>query len=551
MASSYFQSAPIRIFNSNVIPTLVSVGLHGLALFLLVPYVTNLPTAESEGTDQGPINVPLIELNPNEQSRLPEQNSALSSMPDFPNSTLGDLPMLDSPSLESSLPNNFNNLPSPPALPPLPPLNFNNDYSRIPVELPPRRSFPSPPPISTRLPSPPSPSLQDPTPKTPPIPDAEIPEQRVDPRQTIDFGDPTPAKPNNPLFQGPNNPVNNPQISRNSNNDPTRQDEIIRNLVQDIQEGADNLTYNPQGTTKQEANLKDAQWQAQTGVTLKPNQMITIKAAYPKAACNLKLEGSPTYNVLVNDNGQLRKPPFLTRPSGYGLLDNQGLQAVRARSFPQSTRVKVVFQYDPNICGTGVAEGERNNQPQTSPSPTPKTPAPATPQNQTPSTPQEPKTPTRTPENSTNSTPKPPTEPKPAGTPQTPQNQTPPAPQEPKSPSPTPENPINSTPKPPTEPKPAETPQTPQNQTPPAPQEPKSPSPTPENPINSTPKPPTESKPSETPQTPQNQTPPAPAESKKPTQSPKTPSEGKKTPNPPADTKVEVEGPAAPPVGRK
>ncbi len=533
MASSYFQSVPIRIFNSNFIPTLVSVGLHGLALFLLVPYVTNLPTAESEGTDQqGPINVPLIELNPSEQNRLPDENSGLSSMPDFPNSTLGDLPMLDSPSLESSLPNNFDNLPTPPALPPLPPLNPYNNYSRIPIELPPQRSFPTPPRSAIRLPSPPpSPSLQTPTPKTPPIPDTETPE-RVDPRQNIDFGDPTPAKPNNPLFQGDrsnnqnplrNNPSNNPQISRNSNNNPSRQDEIVKNLLEDTLDGADNLTYNPQGTKREDARDRDLEWMQQTGVTLKPSQMMTIKATYPKAACNLKLEGSAIYNVLVNNNGQLRKPPFMTRSSGYGLLNNQGLQEVRSRSFPQSTRVKVLFEYDPNICGTGVAEGERNNQPQASPSPTPKTPTqpnptPQTPQNQSPSAPPEPKTPAPAPENSDNSPPKTPTEPKPPAqpnpSPQTPQNQNPSAPPEPKTPAPAPENSDNSTPKIPTEPKPP-------------------------------------TQPNPTPQTPQNQSPPAPPKPKTPTQSPKPPTEPSKSPNSSSENKVEIDQPAAPRAGKK
>ncbi|EAZ92152.1 energy transducer TonB [Crocosphaera chwakensis] len=563
MTSSYFQNAPIRIFNSNFIPTLVSVGLHGLALFLLVPYVTNLPTSESEGTDQGPINVPLIELNPSEQSRLPEDNSSLSSMPEFPNSTLGDLPMLDSPSLESSLPNNFDNLPTPPALPPLPPLNSYNDYSRIPVELPPRRSFPSNPPSINRTPLPP-PSLQTPTPKTPPIPDTKTPEM-VDPRQNIDFGDPTPARPNNPLFQGDrpnnqnplgNNPSRNPQISRNPNNNPIRRDEIVRNLLEDTLEGADNLTYNPQGTKREDARDRDLEWMQQTGVTLKPSQMMTIKATYPKAACNLKLEGSAIYNVLVNNNGQLRKPPFMTRSSGYGLLNNQGLQTVRSRSFPQSTRVKVLFEYDPNICGTGVAEGERNNQPQASPSATPNTPAqpnptPQTPQNQAPSAPPEPKTPTPAPENSTNSTPKTPIEPKPPiqpnPTPQTPQNQAPSAPPEPKTPTPAPENSTNSTPKTPIEPKPPT--QTPQNQAPSAPPEPKTPTPAPENSTNSIPKTPIEPKPPT--QTPQNQSPPAPPKPKTPTQSPKTSTEPSKSPNSSSDTKVEIDGPAAPRAGKK
>ncbi len=556
MASSYFETPSIRIVNSNLVSTLVSVGLHGLALFLLVPYVTNLPSSEPEESDKGPIDVPLIELNPNEQSRLPEQNAGLSTMPEFPNSSLGDLPVLDSPSLGSSFPNNFSNLPSPPALPalpPLPPLPSYNNYSRIPIALPPRRSFTPPPPIR-RTPLPP-PSLQTPTPKTPPVPDEQTPPIN-DPRQNIDFSDPTPVKPNNPLFQRPNdqNPLaNNPRLPVRPNN----KDQIIRNLLEDTLKGADSLTYNPQGTKREEARRRDLEWMQQTGVTLKPTQIMRIKGTYPKAACNLKLEGTAIYNVLVNDNGQLRKPPFLTQSSGYGLLNNQGLQQIRSLSFPQSTRVKVIFQYDPKICGTGVAEGERNNQPQVSPSSTPKTPTqpspspvPQTPQNQIPLAPTEPKTPASAPENSNNPTPKIPTEPlpsaQPSPVPQTPQNQTPKAPTEPKTPTPVPENSNNATPKIPTEPlpsaQPSTIPQTPQNQTPKAPTEPKTPTPVPENSNNATPKIPTESKPkpptqpSPVPQTPQNQTPLAPAE-------PKT--------NPNSSSNTKLDGVAAPPAGKK
>merc|ERR1712054_88772 len=122
------------------------------------------------------------------------------------------------------------------------------------------------------------------------------------------------------------------------------------------------------------------------GVTLKATQMKTVRGNYPKAACNLKLEGSAIYNVVVNSNGQLSKPPFITQSSGYGLLNNQGLQQVRALSFPQSTRVKVIFRYDSKICGTGVVEKDTNTQTQASP-------IPETPQNQAPSVPTEPKSP--------------------------------------------------------------------------------------------------------------------------------------------------------------
>ncbi|MGB5592857.1 MAG: energy transducer TonB, partial [Crocosphaera sp.] len=156
----------------------------------------------------------------------------------------------------------------------------------------------------------------------------------------------------------PNNTVQPGQIAANTPSSPannansSRRDEIVKNLLEDTLRGAENLTYNGNGTRREEARRKDVEWMQQTGVTLKPNQMMTITGTYPKAACNLKLKGTAVYNVLVNGNGQLRKPPFMTKSSGYGLLNNQGLQDVRSRSFPQSTRVRVVFKPDANVCPT-------------------------------------------------------------------------------------------------------------------------------------------------------------------------------------------------------
>ncbi|MEA5532415.1 energy transducer TonB [Crocosphaera sp. XPORK-15E] len=329
---SLIQPLPIRVFNSNLLSTFTSVGLHGLALFLVVPYLTNLPTGNGSDSAAKPKNVNVIELSPAEQNRLPDQSSGSLDMPEFPNTALGDVPVLDSPNFAPSLPAPLSNLPAPPSLPALPPLSSYGNYSRIPMALPPR-SIPITPPPNPSI-------LRPPTPKTEL---SGIDPQTNDPRASIPFDRPS-------LGQGPQddffgNPNGTGEIATNTSSSTGR-----NNIAENLQNGTENLAYNPQGTERQEARRKDLEWMQQTGVTLKPGQMMTIRGTYPRAACNAKLEGSAVYNVQVNAQGQLAQPPFMTKSSGYPILNNQGLQDVRSQSFSQPTRVTVTFQPDSNIC---------------------------------------------------------------------------------------------------------------------------------------------------------------------------------------------------------
>ncbi len=414
MSSSYIETSSIKVFNSNLLSTLTSVGLHSLALFLIVPHLTNLSNpAEPEISDQRPRNVQVIELNPTEQSRLPEQNSALSNIPEFPNSTLGDLPVLDSPSLGSS----FSNLPAPPALPPLPPLpplTPYNNYSRIPIA-PPPRSIPFPPSSIRRSPLPP-PSLQPPIPKNPPVENPQTSE-KPSPRPIFDGQTVAPVN-HSPFTHNPPNPEqtelkpNTPSLPSNTNSNGNRDDKILEGLMADGRRAVDALMYNSNGTTRKEAGEKDREWIRETGITDISRKLVPITGNYPKAACNRKLEGSAVYNVVVNSNGQVVGQPYMTQSSGYGLLNNQGLQQVQALTFPKATRVKVTFRYDPSVCPQGLRQGENTKQPQPASSP-------QTQPNQTPKTPPENKTPNQ-----------------PAPSPQTQPNQPPKTPPENKTPNP-------------------------------------------------------------------------------------------------------------------
>ncbi|MEM8780102.1 MAG: energy transducer TonB, partial [Cyanobacteria bacterium P01_G01_bin.49] len=325
-------------------------------LLLVFPYISSSSPNGDETSSPKPKNVSVIELTPAEQSRLPDQSSSLSSIPEFPDNPLGDVPVIDSPAFESSFPEPLSSLPAPPALPPLPPLSssYNNNYSRIPTTpLPSSRPI-APPPIRrppiANLPdnrSTPDQIAQTEVDRTPPRPEFAPLRKPIPIDDLINYG--KNGRTNN--NEQPEEIAANPSTSSESKTpNQTRKDQIIGRLMDDIQEGAESLTYNPKGTRSREGDLKDAQWQARTAVSLDPKQMITLQGTYPKAACNLRLQGEAFYNVKVDSQGNLARQPFMTRSSGYPVLNNQGLQDVRSHNFSKSTRVKVVFEPNPDIC---------------------------------------------------------------------------------------------------------------------------------------------------------------------------------------------------------
>ncbi|GBF81546.1 energy transducer TonB [Aphanothece sacrum FPU1] len=340
---------PIRVFNSNSLSTITSVGIHALVLLLILPRVASLSASNPENESR---NVELIELSPAEQSRLPNPSSS-SDIPPLANTPLGDIPVVDSPSQQPPVPNYLNNLPAPPtlpALPALPPLYGNSNIGGLPIASPPPslripqnftpRSLPLPPQGQT----------------LPPLPGSEISQEPQRPT----FEPLKPPVPIDDLINGRNGDrpqpeqvaVNTPSNPNWANNRDTTapSDDRIGRLVAATLQGADNLRYNGNNTSDQEANQNDIEWMRKTGQLLKRNQIVTIQGTYPRAACGLQLKGSPVYNVVVDGQGNLAQPPFLTRSSGYGILNNQGLQEVRSRGFSQSTRVTVVFTPDPSVC---------------------------------------------------------------------------------------------------------------------------------------------------------------------------------------------------------
>ncbi len=456
---------PIRVFNSDSLAIVASVGIHALLLGLFLPSLTN-QTSSEKSPDQRDVEV--IELTAAEMARLPDQSPSLD-MPNFPDSSLSDLPVLDSPSLnlDPPLPSNFDTLPAPPALPPLPSLPpLSSNYRPLPRPLPrPPQSLPiAPPPnLPSRLPAPPPRSSeqetsQNATPQFPPI--AKRP----------DFG---PLKPPVPIDQlinqgkgdRSNNQTERNPITPNSTEDQTalnseqdRKDRLIRNLVRETIEGANNLRYNENNTTNEDARRNDAQWMARTGtpVTKKENWQ-NLTGTYPKAACLKKLEGTAIYGISVNPQGNVVKNPYLIKSAGYGILNQQALNQIKSKTFStdgqlQHYRVRVSFNFDPTICPTVTRSPQNQETKPTTPA-TPEKPSqpttenqakPATPEVSTPATSEKPSQPTTenqakpaTPEVSTPATPEKPSQPttENQAKPATPEVSTPATPEKPSQPT--------------------------------------------------------------------------------------------------------------------
>ncbi|BBA78923.1 TonB family protein [cyanobacterium endosymbiont of Rhopalodia gibberula] len=341
---------------------ITSVGIHALLLGLLLPNLTYLNPLQK--SDSNRRDVEIIELTSAEIARLPDQlplsdiHNSLESLP-------ADIPVLDSFSSNYSAPNTFNTLPVPPALPALPALP-SLSYTRpsFPRSLPkPQRSLPTAPPLNlpSRLPVPPQSTFrldkpQSPTPRFPPIserPDFGLSKAPVPIDQLINQG--RNDRPYAPTSQNPiTRDVTPPQVALNA--EQARKDKLISNLVRETIEGADNLRYNRNNTTNEDARRNDAQWMAKIGspVTKKENWQ-ALRGDYPKTACLRHLEGTAIYGITVNPGGDVAKNPYLIKSSGYGVLNQQAFNQIKSTNFStdgqlQHYRVKISFNFDPKIC---------------------------------------------------------------------------------------------------------------------------------------------------------------------------------------------------------
>lgn len=352
------------------IAIIISVVLHLLLLRYGLP---KLSLAQKNSAED--FAVPLVELSPQEQTRLPN----LSPEPTWNNIPLpeGVRPFALSPSIPTN-PNILPNLPPVPLppppqyfnLPPLPPIPPLPSFPSTDIKLPPvgdLSSIPSPPP----LPPIDSDGGEAIKPASEPEPPPEkLPEEK-------------PPEPKPPQAVAPPQPE--PQV-------PPEQ--IAAQRQQQLDRGVRNLSASLKeekiGTTDEEARKNYVAWLNEVG-TSQPEKL-DLKGTYPRDACIRRLEGKTVFGIVVNPQGQVIDLDLI-KSGGYSIFNQQASEDIAARPFkndtdkPKPYQVTVDFKYDPEICPSlSLPSLARDKQPTTE-TEEPKTPKPKPEATEQPSTP--------------------------------------------------------------------------------------------------------------------------------------------------------------------
>ncbi|MEO0014454.1 MAG: hypothetical protein RLZZ535_2843 [Cyanobacteriota bacterium] len=351
-----------KLINPTQLCLLLSVALHLLLLRF------GLPTLKSND-DDGKREVSIVELNTEQQARLPDLD------PQLANPDLSNLSELTSP---SAIPPNL--------------LPGNTDPSSLPpliVPPPPQFNFPSLPPINdiklppvgnwSQLPLPPQIDPSDfkvePIKLPPNI--GKIPQQPTKPSAVKTKPNPsTVTKPKNPTQKQPEvkletQPKTKPQESPEiiATRKVTESQQRITSLHQ-------SLTKTKDETSNEQANRNYIDWV--TKVKDVPSGKIKIKGTYPRDACILRLKGSSVFGVVVAAKGQVVALDLL-KGAEYPIFNQQAIQDLRGRIFdndtnkPKPYQVEVNYEYDAEICPSLTLPSIRTEKP--APKPQPKPPA--------------------------------------------------------------------------------------------------------------------------------------------------------------------------------
>lgn len=326
--------------------TLASLGLHGLILVAL-PFLAGIGLSADEPEIRRP--VPVVELTPEEQSRLPDfalspPLELPSSSQALPNNNLLKTPA--TPNFSSSVP-----APSSPSLlappvplfvpPPLPPITQIPSFS---IPFPTLSSRPARP----AAPAEPSPKpTQSPSASPSPSPGANALEANPSPTVAVE--------------PGPETPAASPEASPTART----QEQIREDLIARQQELRALYTYNATGTTVEDANVSFANWFYQTlgkkDEDYDKLQQGKMTLSYPRMACPLKQTRSAVVGVVVDAENKIVAEPKVIQSSGYALFNQEALKAVESYTFENTTGaeqpylITVTFEYSKEVCPAGLA----------------------------------------------------------------------------------------------------------------------------------------------------------------------------------------------------
>jgi outer membrane biosynthesis protein TonB len=333
----------------SAVAALASLGLHGLVLAAL-PFLANVGMSADEPEIRRP--VPVVELTPEEQNRLPDftLNPPLELPPISQAPTANDLlgtPAI--PNLPSSQPSqSSSSLLAPPVplfIPPPLPITEIPSFS---IPFPTLPSRPTRPAAPAPVPEP----TQSPTASPSPSPSPEgVTESSPSSTVAVEPGPETPA-------EGAAEPS------------PTArtEEQIRQDLVARQQELRALYTYNGAGTTVEDANVAFADWFYQNlgkqDQDYDKLQQAKMTLSYPRVACPLKQTRSAVVGVIVDAENNIVAEPKVIQSSGYALFNQEALKAVETYTFENTTGgeqpylVTVTFEYSEEVCPAGLAPQE-------------------------------------------------------------------------------------------------------------------------------------------------------------------------------------------------
>jgi TonB family protein len=126
-------------------------------------------------------------------------------------------------------------------------------------------------------------------------------------------------------------------------------------LLAEIQALREAIAYNPEGTSQEEATAALESWINTIPARYKNNgnsslwQQQEIELPLPELACRYQLQGRAIIGVLVNPEGEIIREVNLIQSTGYAILNQAALEAVKNQSFePTETSqlylLKVTFE---------------------------------------------------------------------------------------------------------------------------------------------------------------------------------------------------------------
>lgn len=367
-----------KLINPAQLCLIASLILHLLILKF------GLPSLNSKN-DSGEREVSVIELTPEQQTRLPKLS-----------------PQLNTPNTNNLPPvNNSGEPASPFAIPRsmIPGLGDPSNLSPLPIPPPPNFNFPSLPPV-TDIKLPPIGNLSN-LPLPPKVNSGDF---TADSPKTSANNPKKPSQPSQPKSSqspGATNSQQQPETKPQKTAQNQTQGEAkltpkeiaaakVDNSQQRVSKVSQNLTKKKNGSSDDDANKNYLAWVKKIR-EIKPDN-IEVKGIYPRDACIRRLKGTSVFGVVVNPKGEVMAIDLI-KGATYPIFNRQGAKDLsrivleNKSEAPKPYQVTVNYEYDPETCPSltlpSIRQAEEKSQPTPEPAPKP-APKPTPTENQAP-----------------------------------------------------------------------------------------------------------------------------------------------------------------------